>query len=526
MRHPLICLQLVTGLFPPAPDTSWVARSALYEVFVQDFSPAGTFGGVIRGLDRIEAAGANVVWIMPIHPIGALRRKGALGSPYAARDYRAINPAYGTAADFRSLVRAVHARGMKLILDWVPDHTAADHPWVREHPDYYVRDARGKPSVPRDPEGKPTDWTDVLQLDYGNAAVRREMIATMRFWLETFDLDGFRVDVAGFIPDDFWREAVPALRAAVPRPILLLAEWDDLELHRLGFDLTYAWDSYDRLKGVWRGAPASRFVEGELPEMKAMPTRGMRLRFTTNHDKTAWEQPPLRTFGGPAGARAAFVAATLLPGRPLLYNGQEVENSDKLPLFERHPLRWDRPGAERARAFYRGVLKLAQTEPALIAGDLEAVRTSAPDDVIAYRRGDLVVLVNARAHGVRLAVTGADLSGARDLLSNATHRGGTIALPAFGAMVLKASPRRSPGDAGAPGGGLRPAGDRAVEQLGRDLEVHDHPRCEQELSRAERLPAAAGAGLEHDRTAAEQVGRHHQTAGHAGIHRSQPLGDP
>lgn len=420
-----------------APDTSWVARGALYEVYVRDFSPAGTFRGVTEGLDRIQSSGANVLWLMPIHPIGALNRKGSLGSPYAVRDYRAVNPAYGKAADFRALVRAVHARGMKLILDWVPNHTAADHPWVRKHPDFYFRNERGEAMVPRDPDGKLTDWTDVVQLDYGNPKVRREMVAAMRFWLEEFDVDGFRMDVAGFLPYDFWREAVPALRAAVPRPILLLAEWDDLELHRLGFDLTYGWDSYKRLKAVWEGAPASGFVQGELPDMQAMPPGGMRMRFTTNHDETAWDQPPVTLFDDPAGARAAFVAMALLPGRPLLYNGQEVESPQKLGLFEREPVAWNQPEAARARAFYQAVLKLARTEPALIADDFGEIPTSAPDDVIAYRRGDLAVLVNARSRATRVAVTGFEVAGARDLLSNAAQRGDTVALPGYGAVVLK-----------------------------------------------------------------------------------------
>jgi len=420
-----------------APDTSWVARSALYEVFVQDFSPSGNFRGVIDGLDRIESSGADVIWLMPIYSIGVLNRKGTLGSPYAVRDYRAINPAYGTAADFRALVQAAHARGMKLILDWVPNHTAPDHPWVREHPDYYIRNERGEPSVPRDDKGKLTDWTDVVQLDYRNPAVRREMIAAMQYWLKEFDMDGFRVDVAGFIPYDFWREAVPAIRGSVPRRILLLAEWGDLEMHRLGFDLTYAWDSYDRLKAVWEGAPASSFVKGELADMKAMPQGGMRMRFTTNHDKTAWEDPPGKIFGRGAGARAAFVAAALLPGRPLLYNGQEVESPQKLGLFESQPIVWNQNGADEARAFYRSVLKLARTEPSLLGRDLRPVETSVPRDVIAYRRGDLVVLVNARPRPVRFSVTGFQVKDSRDLLSNNVLRGDTISLPAYGAVVLK-----------------------------------------------------------------------------------------
>ncbi len=456
MWNPLTCLVLVAGylgaarLAPaqvqapapsPSPDTSWVARSALYEVFVQDFSPAGNFRGVMNGLDRIQSSGANVVWLMPIHPIGVLNRKGSLGSPYAARDYRAINPAYGTAADFRALVKAVHARGMKLILDWVPDHTSPDHAWVKEHPDYYMRNERGEPSVPREPDGKLTDWTDVVQLDYANPAVRRETIATMRWWLQEFGIDGFRVDVAGFIPNDFWREAVPAIRAAVPRRILLLAEWADPEMHRVGFDLTYGWDSYDRLKAVWQGAPASTFISSVLTDMQALPPGAMRMRFTTNHDKTAWDDPPTTIFGRGAGTRAAFVAVALLPGRPLLYNGQEVESPQKLGLFEGEAIAWNQPGAAAARAFYAKVVGLARTNPALIGGDLREVETNAPDDVIAYRRGEVVVLANVRPRAVRVAVTGVDLDRASDLLSGRVQRGDTVALPPHGAVVLQGRTR-------------------------------------------------------------------------------------
>jgi glycosidase len=430
-----------------APDTSWVARSAIYEVFVRDFSPAGDFRGVIAGLDRIQAAGANVVWLMPIYPVGVLNRKGPLGSPYSVRDYRGIEPAFGTAADFRALVQAVHARGMKLILDWVPNHTSWDNVWVGEHPDYYARNERGEMTVPRDNQGRLTDWTDVAQLDYHNPQLRRAMIAAMRYWLEEFGIDGFRVDAAGFVPDDFWREALPELRAAVPRRILLLAEWGDLKMHRFGFDLTYGWDAYSRLKAVWRGAPADTFVRGELADLRAMPPGGMRMRFTTNHDETAWDNPPVTLFGGTAGARAAFVAMALLPGRPLLYDGQEVESPQKLRLFYSDSIAWDQPRAAEARAFYARVLRLTRTDPAFLAGDFAEVGTSAPADVIAYRRGDAVVLVNARPREVRVAVTGVSLDRARDVLSHGTQRGDTLTLPAFGAMVLErrgTRPTRTP----------------------------------------------------------------------------------
>jgi len=417
-------------------DTSWVARSAIYEVFVRDFSPRGDLRGVIDGLDRIQATGADVVWLMPIYPVGVLHRKGTLGSPYSVRDYTTIDSTFGTGADLRDLVRSVHARGMRLILDWVPNHTAWDHVWVREHPDFYVRDAHGDLTVPIDEHGKPTDWTDVAELDYGNPALRQAMVAAMRHWLVEYGIDGFRVDVAGFVPDDFWREAVPALRAAVPRTILLLAEWGDLKMHRLGFDLTYAWDAYRRLKEVWRGASAAAFVQAEVADLRAMPAGGMRLRFTTNHDETAWDAPPVALFDGAAGARAAYLAMALLPGRPLLYNGQEVESPQRLRLFERDPIEWDQPLADSVRAFYRAVLDLTRTGMTSDPGDLRAITTSAPDDVIAYARGDVVVLVNARAREVPATVTGLGAGCRRELLTRATQCGDRVTLPAYAMMVL------------------------------------------------------------------------------------------
>ncbi len=420
-----------------APATSWVPRSALYEVNVRDFSPTGDLKGVTRGLGRIQASGADVIWLMPIYPVGAVDRKGTLGSPYAVRDYMAIDPAFGTAADLRALVRAAHARGLKVILDWVPDHTSPDNVWIGEHPDFYVKDDSGRPAVPRDLQGKPTDWTDTRQLDYRNPGMRAAMIAALRHWLVAFDLDGFRQDVAHFIPLDFWREANAALRAAVRKPILLLAEAGGLEMHRAGFDLSYSWDGYGRLKAVWRGAPAYTLVAAEVADARAMPPGGMRMRFTTNHDETAWDNPPVVLFGGSAGARAAFAAVALLPGRPLLYDGQEVESPQKLALFERDSILWGQPHAAEARAFYRKVIDLARGDRAFIADSLRPVGISDSTDVIGYQRGNVLVLVNVRDHEARFTVTGFEVTGARDLLTNRGVRGDTLVLPAYGELVLK-----------------------------------------------------------------------------------------
>jgi glycosidase len=420
---------------PAASGSAAVAeRTALYEVFVRDFSPEGSFAGVRSGLHRIEAVGAEVVWLMPIHPIGVVNRKGTIGSPYSIRDYRALNPDFGTEADFRALVDDVHARGMKLIIDWVPNHTAWDHVWVDSHPEFYTRDEQGGLRVPRNEDGTPTDWTDVAELDYGNAALRRAMVADMRYWLETFDIDGFRVDVAGMVPDDFWREAIPQLRSV--KPILLLAEWGDVRMHDLGFDLTYGWGSYHRLKQVWRGEPAHAFVAAEIEELATMPAGGLRLRFTTNHDETAWDAPPVELFGDRAAPPAAFVAMALLPGPPLIYNGQEVESPQRLPLFERESVEWEQPAAAEARAFYRRVIELSRTHDAFTVGGVDAVATDADDDVIAYARGSVVVLVNTRPAPVRVSVRDLPLHGARELLSGTVQEGGTVDLPAYGVRVL------------------------------------------------------------------------------------------
>lgn len=448
MRSPLAGIVAVvlfvagcSGTVPPPAgpaDPAWLPRTAIYEVFVRDFSPQGNLRGVIEGLDRIEAAGTEVVWLMPVQPNGVLNRKGALGSPYAIRDYRGIHPDFGTLEDFRALVAAVHARGMELIIDWVPNHTAWDHTWVREHPEFYTRNERGEMTHPRDNEGKLTDWTDVAELDYEDPGLRRAMIADMRYWLEEVGIDGFRVDVAGMVPDAFWREAVPELRAV--KPILLLAEWDDPKMYDLGFDLTYAWPTYHRLKEVWKGGPASAFVEAELAEIRSTPAVAMRMRFTTNHDETAWDQPPVALFGGPAGARAAFVAMALLPGPPLLYNGQEVESPQKLPLFEKEAISWDRPGADEARTFYRRVVSLSRSHPALSGGELSDLATNAEEDVIAYRRGEVLVLVNTRSRPAEVSVSGPAVNGARELLSGRIQEGDVVSLPAYGAAVLEPTP--------------------------------------------------------------------------------------
>ena len=308
-------------------------------------------------------------------------RKGTLGSPYAVRDYRAINPAFGTAADFRALVQAVHARGMKLILDWVPNHTAWDNVWVPQHPDFYVRNDSGGLTVPRDDKGNLTDWTDVAQLDYQNPELRRAMIDAMRYWLVRIGIDGFRVDAAGFVPDDFWRRPCRAARSSVPRPILLLAEWGDVKMHRFGFDLTYAWDSYSRLKAVWTAHPRRTLRPG---------ARGHGRRCRRAACACASRPTTMRPRGtirrSPASpARRARARPTwpwrCCPAGRLIYDGQEVESSAEAAALRARPDRVESAQATAAEAFYRrdrraDAVPIRRRQPAISRRSTPAHRTT------------------------------------------------------------------------------------------------------------------------------------------------------
>jgi glycosidase len=418
---------------------AWVAEAVLYEIFVPDFTPEGTFRALIPRLPDLKDLGVNTLWLMPIHPIGVEERKGVLGSPYAIRDYYDVNPAYGTKEDFQALVDAVHAEGMYLILDFVANHTAPDNAWVTEHPDWYTRGADGGIITPVSPEGNPTDWTDVADLDYDNAALRAEMTNVMRYWVETFDIDGYRCDVAGWVPYDFWEEAIAAVRAV--KPVLMLAENEDPAIHRVGFDLTYAWPEYAELKEVWSGDPVAELVALAQETEAVLPEGAARLRFTTNHDETAWDAPPPALFGGQAGAQAAFVLTASLPGVPLLYNGQETGIDAPVPFFEQTPYDW--PGRPEVRAFYDQFLALYDGSEALQSGTATFLAPEAADVFLVERAAAgerLVAAVNVRDRAVSVprpaALQGATWADA--LTGEALPPGETLTLAPYGYHLLRA----------------------------------------------------------------------------------------
>jgi glycosidase len=438
MRRPLRFVFLLAVLAGCAPRPVATASgplpraddAVLYEVFVRSATPDGTLRALIPRLDGLRAMGVTTVWLMPIYPVGVEGRKGRLGSPYAVRDYRAIDPALGTEGDFRALVDAVHERGMRLILDWVANHTARDHAWTRAHPEWYTRDAAGAILPPAG-----TDWTDVADLDYDAPGLREAMIGEMRYWVDTFGVDGFRCDVAGMVPEAFWAEALAALRAE--RPLLMLAEGDDPWLYDAGFDLTYAWNTYRALRAVWDGAAPDTLFATLRAEQARYPAGALRLRFITNHDETSWDAAAVTMYGGVRGTEAAMAVAATLPGVPLVYNGQEVAAPQRMNLFEDEKITWEANPA--VRPFYTTLLNLVRTSPALRSGTLTPI--AAGPGVLAYTRGDgserVLVVVNARdeAAAVNLpaGVLGAEL---RDVFTGAPAEA-SFSLDPYGARLFR-----------------------------------------------------------------------------------------
>src|SRR2546423_8521110 len=219
------------------PHPAWSRNAVIYEVNLRQYTPEGTLAAFQRHLPRLKNLGVDILWLMPVQPIGKKNRKGALGSYYSIADYTAVNPELGTKADFRSLVNAAHKQGMKVILDWVPNHTSFDHTWIAAHKNWYVTRPDGTIINARDNEGHDTDWTDVAELNYDNADMRRAMIGDMRWWLDSTGIDGFRADVAGGVPTDFWIAARKALKSSRP-DLFMLAEAEDPRIHA-AFDMTY-----------------------------------------------------------------------------------------------------------------------------------------------------------------------------------------------------------------------------------------------------------------------------------------------
>ena len=358
------------------PD--WMRDGVIYEIYPRAFSQQGTFNAITARLDELKDLGVTILWLMPVHPIGQKNKKGTIGSPYAVRDYYEVNPDYGSGDDLHRLINEAHARGLKVIIDIVANHTSWDSLLMKQHPEFYKRDAQGNIMSPH-------DWYDVAALDYGNPGLRRYMTNVMRYWLRDFGVDGFRCDVAGEVPTDFWENARVALEKE-KSDIVMLAEAHKPELQVKAFDLDYSWPLHSALTNVLQGrAPASELRKEWEQEVREWPKGALHMRFSDNHD----ERRAIARFGEPAALAASAFVFTL-DGVPMIYNGMEVGDTTESgapALFEKLPIFW--AFAERRPEFpkfYKEMMARRRASKALRRGTLEWVSNSDESRIVSFVR--------------------------------------------------------------------------------------------------------------------------------------------
>ena len=427
----------------PSFHPAWSKNSVIYEVNLRQYTPEGTLAAFRAHIPRLKALGTDILWLMPVQPIGMKNRKGKLGSYYAISDYTAVNPELGNLADFKAVVDSAHAHGLKVILDWVANHTAYDHEWITAHPDYYERKRDGSLVNARDNEGKETDWTDVAELLYTNQALRRAMIGEMKWWVDSTGIDGFRCDVAGGVPTDFWVQARATLEASKP-DLFFLAEAEDPGIHA-AFDMTYGWELHHQLNAIAQGKQNASALDAYFAKNDSLYGRGAyRMYFTTNHDENSWNGSEFERMG--ANHKPAYVlSATAAGSMPLLYSGQEVSLKKRLRFFEKDTIDWRGPSLGD---FYRAVFDLKHTQSALAngpwGGPQKKLQTTGGKSVYAYTRtqdtNTVVVAVNFDARPANVTYRGLTRSGAyRDWFAKTPvtlSDSGRIEIPANGYRVF------------------------------------------------------------------------------------------
>jgi glycosidase len=427
----------------PAFHPAWSKNSVIYEVNVRQYTPEGTLAALTKHVPRLKSLGVDILWVMPVQPIGVKNRKGKLGSYYSISNYTAVNPEFGTLADFKAFVDAAHQQGMKVLLDWVPNHTAHDHVWVAAHPDYYEHKADGSLQNARDNEGRETDWTDVAELQYNNAAMRQAMIGDMKWWVDSTNIDGFRCDVAGGAPMDFWAQARSALKAVRP-DLFLLAEAEGPQFHA-AFDMTYGWELHHLLNSIAQGKEGTSALATYFSkDAREYGPGAYRMYFTSNHDENSWNGTEFERMG--ANHKPAFMlAATAQSSMPLLYTGQEASLKKRLRFFEKDTVDWNGPSLAD---FYRAVFDLKHSQAALANGPWGGPQTELSNTggkrVFAYTRtvdtNTVLVAVNfdtkpsaMNYRGLTRAGTFTDWFSKRPVT---LADSGTIEIPANGYRVL------------------------------------------------------------------------------------------
>ncbi|MGB7408904.1 MAG: alpha-amylase family glycosyl hydrolase [Pontixanthobacter sp.] len=365
-------------------NPAWSRDAVLYQINTRQFTSEGTFVAAQRELPRLKALGVDVLWLMPIHPIGEVNRKGTLGSPYAVKDYTGVNPEFGTKAEFRAFVDAAHAQGFKVILDLVANHTAWDHPLAAQHPEWYEKTWDG--------QFRPTpwwDWSDIIDLDWSQPGVREHVGSAMGYWVREFGVDGFRADVAGYVPVDFWETMRRRLTAI--RPVFMLGEVQQTAWHRAAFDATYAWDWHNTAKNVAQGRGDATSFYGYYAENESLwPRAAMRMTYIENHDSNAWEGTMRENFGPALDVMTALSFTG--EGLPLVHNGMEACNAKRLEFFEKDAIDWRQGSACGYGDLIRDLIAFRRDNPALANGRwgarMQKVETDNPQQILAWVRVD------------------------------------------------------------------------------------------------------------------------------------------
>lgn len=368
----------------------WLATTNIYEVNIRQYSDEGTFNAFAKELPRLKDMGIEVLWFMPIHPIGIISRKGKLGSYYSIRDFKTTNPEFGTPDEFKNLIAHAHQLGMRVIMDWVANHASWDNVWTVDHPEYFERDSTGnfKP---------PYDWTDVIQIDHSSIAEQDSMIDAMKFWVTNFNIDGFRADLAHLTPLEFWKKARTAIEPLKPG-LFWLAETEEAGYHEV-FDASFTWEWMHKTEDYYKQKADLNSLYNVLYKYENdFPASAYRMYFTSNHDENSWNGTEYEKYGDMAKTLAVF--SLTWNGIPMIYSGQEMPNLKRLAFFEKDPIDWD--GRYALHDFYKTLLKLRKRNPALRSADPEVItQTIATSDdkrIMAYLRrnknDEVFVLLN------------------------------------------------------------------------------------------------------------------------------------